>query len=570
MLTRLWILLLALALGASVAAAPLLEAELGSRDNDAAREILERDAQTLSHALSIDAHRRTDALSAAAAHEEIRAALAAASANREIDTDALSTALRETAGEDADRLFAVRADGSLVVDAAGGPEDDVELGELSVVGAALAGETTNGVIELGDVLLSVVAHPVLEDGRLVGALIHARALDAKFAASLLDLAPGATVALHRDSALLGVAAPEGRGIDEALLSRAVSAQSGAVVDLGKHAIGVRALLAGAAAEAGVGIVAARPAPARVSLGDVLDSAREKHLGAILWPLVIGVALLGTLVGWLFFALDVARVRKSVEATLPRVVPSTPSPGVSVLQSASAAPEPAPEPAAPAAPAEAPTSSPEPATQDEYADAPTLSLERLDESERTTRPDEARSTEPPPAAPAPEPEPEPEPEPATIPERIVPPSLEPRASWAPSDEPEAKPEPILTPPAPKPAMPTPPAFVPKAAPPPFDPDGFDDDGATTVAEIPRELIAQVQEQKAPEIDPELAHFHEVYEQFLEMKRRLGEPTAGLTYERFETTLKKNRDAIIEKHGVSTVRFTVYDKNGKAALRATPVK
>ncbi|HEY3804454.1 MAG TPA: MXAN_5187 family protein [Kofleriaceae bacterium] len=72
---------------------------------------------------------------------------------------------------------------------------------------------------------------------------------------------------------------------------------------------------------------------------------------------------------------------------------------------------------------------------------------------------------------------------------------------------------------------------------------------------------------PSIDP---YFKQVYDQFLAVKKSCGEPTAGLTYGKFSEKLVKNRDDLIAKTGCREVRFTVYVKDGKAALKATPVK
>lgn len=70
-----------------------------------------------------------------------------------------------------------------------------------------------------------------------------------------------------------------------------------------------------------------------------------------------------------------------------------------------------------------------------------------------------------------------------------------------------------------------------------------------------------------VDP---YFKQVYEQFLAVKKSCNEPTTGLTYEKFSEKLVKNRDDLISKTGCREVRFTVYIKEGKAALKATPVK
>ena len=66
------------------------------------------------------------------------------------------------------------------------------------------------------------------------------------------------------------------------------------------------------------------------------------------------------------------------------------------------------------------------------------------------------------------------------------------------------------------------------------------------------------------------WHRVYEEFVGLKRQCGEKVDGLTYEKFEVTLRKNEDTLIQRHGASTVKFSVYVKDGKAALKASPVR
>jgi hypothetical protein len=68
----------------------------------------------------------------------------------------------------------------------------------------------------------------------------------------------------------------------------------------------------------------------------------------------------------------------------------------------------------------------------------------------------------------------------------------------------------------------------------------------------------------------SEWRRIYEEFLAAKRQCGEPTDGLTYEKFEVTLRKNRDAITQRHHVTRVKFSVYVKDGKAALKANPVR
>ncbi|MBL9027326.1 MAG: hypothetical protein JNL21_34350 [Myxococcales bacterium] len=70
--------------------------------------------------------------------------------------------------------------------------------------------------------------------------------------------------------------------------------------------------------------------------------------------------------------------------------------------------------------------------------------------------------------------------------------------------------------------------------------------------------------------ELAEWKLVYEEFLKIKKQCGEPTEALTFDKFKGTLERNKAALVARHNCSAVKFTVYVKDGKAALRASPVK
>ena len=71
-------------------------------------------------------------------------------------------------------------------------------------------------------------------------------------------------------------------------------------------------------------------------------------------------------------------------------------------------------------------------------------------------------------------------------------------------------------------------------------------------------------------PELAEWRAVYQDFVALKQQCSENTEGFTYEKFEATLKKNRDTLMSRHAAKRVKFSVYVKEGKAALKATPLK
>ncbi|MEO7111015.1 MAG: MXAN_5187 family protein, partial [Polyangiaceae bacterium] len=100
---------------------------------------------------------------------------------------------------------------------------------------------------------------------------------------------------------------------------------------------------------------------------------------------------------------------------------------------------------------------------------------------------------------------------------------------------------------------------------------DSEEATAIARVPEEVLARATgEHKVARQDEESRDWLAVYESFIRTKKQCGEPTDGLSFEKFQHTLKKNRDALIQRHGCKTVRFSVYVKDGRASLKATPVK
>jgi hypothetical protein len=116
----------------------------------------------------------------------------------------------------------------------------------------------------------------------------------------------------------------------------------------------------------------------------------------------------------------------------------------------------------------------------------------------------------------------------------------------------------------------PAPAPRPQPPPPTPMHAPvDDNRTVVAQVPHELLAQVAPKNDVDASDE-AHYKEVYEKFVQSRIECGEDTSDLSYERFVAKLLKNRQQIVEKHKAKSVRFQVYVKDGKAALRALPVR
>ncbi|MDP1826185.1 MAG: MXAN_5187 family protein [Archangium sp.] len=67
-----------------------------------------------------------------------------------------------------------------------------------------------------------------------------------------------------------------------------------------------------------------------------------------------------------------------------------------------------------------------------------------------------------------------------------------------------------------------------------------------------------------------HFQEVFRDFVATREKCREPADGLTFDKFKAKLLKNKEQLVTKYQCRTVRFQVYVKDGKAALKATPVK
>ncbi len=136
-----------------------------------------------------------------------------------------------------------------------------------------------------------------------------------------------------------------------------------------------------------------------------------------------------------------------------------------------------------------------------------------------------------------------------------PSAPPRNLTPPSPAPQAPPVPSATPPRGTFAPPGPP--LPALH------------GTTQPLSLDDDILGVIAPPAAAATEGD-GYFKQVFEQFVAVKKSCGENTAGLTYAKFADKLVKNRDDLIAKTGCREVRFTVYVKDGKAALKATPVK
>jgi hypothetical protein len=65
------------------------------------------------------------------------------------------------------------------------------------------------------------------------------------------------------------------------------------------------------------------------------------------------------------------------------------------------------------------------------------------------------------------------------------------------------------------------------------------------------------------------FRTLFEEFIALKRECGESTASLSYEKFASKMRASRDSLMAKHGCEEVRFQLYVRDGRAAVKAKPV-
>jgi hypothetical protein len=542
----------------------------------------------------------------------------------------LNQQLGEMAG---DLVFAVDERGIIVAQVGGGaaPPATAGLGAFPLVERALAGYGRDDVWLWNGELYRMAARPVIENGRYAGAIVHGKRIDDIFASRIVTRLSGASVGFFVRDQIVGSAMPEGVSgaprrddmggpLATVLGGPFAQGEVGAPSTLPTGGLAIYAPVVGAASYAQAGYVLARPVPTIGSPLAIIQLASSQDWMAAL-PLMGAVVLVMMLLAMIlvYFEHDRPLVRfreaavrvgkreldrfqvqdfggsfriaasalnealdklqeqagqaKKKVADLDSILGEAPAPpsasffgfaggagsvpdgsaipgsvpdGPAVPRPAAVAPAPPPAaPAAPAAPAR-PAAPPPTAAAPPAAPAPPLGAPRA-----------APTAAAPPAAPAP-------------------PLGAPRAAPA-------------VPAAPKPPGP-PTAGSPLAStligvgvagatgapvqaprPPPSLADDDDgDEGQTMVSRVPEELIKQSATGAFSAVSGDEAHFKDVFQQFVATKQQCGEPTAGLTYDKFKETLRKNQEKIQQAHGTSKVRFTVYVKDGKAALKATPIK
>jgi len=595
LLSRFWYAILGVALAASIA---LLYVSIHQhnrlRESDT-RMIIDHDRDIVDWYLRIDARRRLDALAIVSIDDQVRNSIVKANAQDKVDgavRDPLKKRLNELAqkfsalikdegrgGNNPITLFAVDARGRVVAhvnfDRQSQVKDDVfELGGFPVVADALHGWLRDDTWVFDrDAIYRVVARPVVaaEGAPPAGAVVAARRVDDGFAKNIVDRTEAPVV--------FYVGAPDGEGvkivaraapdkadvsfdgftIDQKVLSgdkSYVDSGASSLKQVGPLTVAYSRLI-GMSWESGAGYAVARKVTAIADPSALLAGADESDKKAVPVLLVLGVALLAIFIGVGAtvvehtmplgkLVMQSERFKKGEQDALPlaklsgpyRKIGSDVNDGIEriIAKGGGASRKAAdleqivgPAPAAPQMSAFSFGMNPETSSPSNPGGGP-QGGDGFDMFANLPPAGAAAPAAAKPASPPPKPS-----------------ASKPQASPAPSPAVAITSQPIS------------------------QPEGEEDD-ATMVQKIPDELMAAAKsgESRAIETADELVQWRQTFDEFVAMRGKCGEPTTGLSFEKFQGQLRKNKEQLVKQYNCKRVKFTVYEKEGKAALKATPIK
>ncbi|MCS6857167.1 MAG: hypothetical protein NZM37_05605 [Sandaracinaceae bacterium] len=578
LLSRFWFFILALGAGIGIASSVVAVRWLDGQARQQTAMDLARDRQELELLLKIDARARLDAISGIAAHGDIRSALREANARgaaAEVP-ESLRTRLSTRLGELNAQLGEMAGDFIAAVDQRGIIAGQVGLGTIPAsaglaafpaVSRALSGYMRDDVWTWNGELYRIAARPVIEGGQFIGAIIHAKRLDDAFASRVVsNYLHGASLGFFIRNQIVASGMPEGvqkaprrdelaQVLPTVLEGPLSKGEASDVQELSMGGLAIYAPLVGSAGEAGCGYVVARPLKLLASPWALLSSASQEDWKAAL-PTMLG-AIFGLLaLGMLFVYLErdrpLVQFRKLAQALgkgeserfalqdMPsqfRTIGSAINDAIDRLQ------EQAGQAKKRAADLNALLSQAPSTSAPSFFGFASSTQEASSASPSPSQASPPQGAAPPPPLASPKPAP-----PSSVAKPIPPP-----------------PAPPKTPPQPSLKGPAPTVTGSFQISPLFDDE---EEERTLVSQVPQDLIRQSARESGLVIDE--AHFREIYEQYIATKQQCGESVAGLTYEKFREQLLRNQEKIQKTHGATKVRFTVYLKDGKASLKATPIK
>lgn len=411
------------------------------------------------------------------------------------------------------------------------------VGGLPVIARALDGYVRDDTWELQGRVLRVAARPVIHQGRYVGALVHAREIDTQFVTRISEVLGGASVAFfastgiyasRQGEAVHGRPAPVIAALNEPVRTLANNAQwrergntDVLEVDNGQS-VAVYGMIAGSVGLAGGGFVVGRPRPALPA--DYLLHAPQNEVRKVNWVIMFGLAFFGVGMGFVFLFLEHDQGDKKLRSMLTELAEGKIQ-RLDPLQLRGAARR----------MAFAVNEAFETVVKNELGRAGgkiSSSATDIDALLGASK------------------------EEAPMPFADIPPPPPAGGFSSPLDIPPPPP------PAPR-APPPPPAFQP----PPPPAKSVEPSGIIRMTNVPGEsegLAAFANEEE------EKAHWREVFDQFVKTKKECGEATDSVTFEKFTVTLQKNKEQLMQRTKCRAVRFQVTVKEGKATLKASPVK
>jgi hypothetical protein len=541
LLSRFWYLFLALAAAGATAAALLGQAVVNQRSDEALEDALRRDRITLDAMLRLEARARLDRIAFITVDNTLAGILRQArDVTDEKKLRELNASARQAlhghvsrmveasgAGSDAEKRAELEPDIAFALDASGriiaqlGPMEvnppGSSLATFPLVRRALQGYLRDDVWIYDRRVYRMAGRPVIAGGDYVGAILHGYRFDKGIAQKLAANLGAATVVFFQESAVLtshvgadphGAPAPQTAEI-LGLAPKALADKSKELITLPSGGRALFVPITGAAAVKGVGYAIARPRRVLTRPDEVFASVSNEDVSALPWPILGGGAVVLTLIGLAFMYLERDRHMKSLTAKTREIV-SGDRDRLIVTEWRGA--------------------------HRRLADQINQAIDKWVEKAAEAAPVRRK---------------------ADLQEIL---GHTPEASSTPffgfAAEPESPTGSMAKPAPAAPSPPVPPAR-PQAAPPPPRPPV-----ASPAASAPLT--------NGGAASGEDAHWREVYEQYIATRRQCGEPVDNLTFEKFGVTLRKTRDQLAEKHGATAVRFSVQIKEGKAALKAQPVK
>jgi hypothetical protein len=569
-----------LAVGGALAGAFLNKSAASREAEFQLEEQLRRDRIEAELWMRLDARLRLDALASVAVEPEVRQTLRSSSGRAGTPPEAtrrrlsqklntLNAKLEEGKG---DMVFAVDAEGEVVATLDKNATGSERLDKMPLVRDALRGFMRDDVWVYNGEVFRMAARPVFDGGRYVGAIVHGMAVGDDLARRLGSKLPNASVVFFFRDRLIGAhvggaKAPSSAELKNGLSPALASMENGeGSIEIGERTRAIASPVRGEAAHAQVVYIIGRKG-STVGLGGLFANTFKEDVASLPWLVVIGIPLLLLLLGLFLLYLEhdkaVGILRKATESLTKNELSRLPEGELrrhyrkiaenlnGALRAGVGFKEDRAERAS-----EQKSAGTSPHMAPIKPDLVGKSVAATGEHGVVTAPPQGTPTARPNGAPTARPQRSPSSRPKRSP-----------SSW-PAHAPSSRHQAAAT------VRHSEEHFTPAPDDPPTRPNailddyaGLDDPEANTqIKHVPQELL----EASAPAVQGEETHFREVFDQFVATQQECGAPVNGLSFDKFVRKLHAAREQVMKRHDAASVRFTVYVKDGRAALKASPVK